>query len=177
MTRRILVALILAALAASAAVAHQFQMSEFWTMIGKDGAYRIDVLIDVDMLLQIPYESLISPLAAPPPPENPRLPTEQELRQFMTDQIKVMFDEKPVGFDVSFVSLTEKDVGYWSQVPLPRRSFRLSGRIPEHAQNLTVKASTHFGAVALSIRKEGAGTAVNKMVFPGSASSAYRLTE
>ncbi|MCL4234440.1 MAG: hypothetical protein KJ042_07970 [Deltaproteobacteria bacterium] len=176
MTRRILLALVGIVALAGAAAAHQFQMSEIWVMFTKDGAWRADVLLDVDMLLQIPYEALVIPTMTAAEAKDKRLPSEQELRDFLREQFVANFDGKPAKFDVEFVSLTKNDIGYWTQTTIPPRSFRLVGRVPGGATKFSLKASAHFGVVSLSLRREGAGMATQKSVFPGTASPDWNFT-
>lgn len=176
MMRRIVFALAGLVALAGAAAAHQFQMSEIWVMFAKDGTWRADVLLDVDMLLQIPYEALVIPTMTAAEAKDKRLPTEQELRDFLREQFVANFDGKPAKIDVEFVSLTKKDIGYWTQTTIPPRSFRLVGRVPSGASKFSLKASAHFGVVSLSLRREGADMATQKTVFPGTPSPDWNFT-
>jgi hydrogenase/urease accessory protein HupE len=143
---------------ASRAGAHQFGFTEAQATFYFDGTFTVDLRTDVDaLMLGLPPGSLL--------PEDydylRKLPADEVARRkeglasYFKRMVRVRFDEEIFEFGVEFPEEGQPPVEEPELFGVLGHTARLTGKVPETAQNFTFAASRVFGPVVLKLNWEG----------------------
>ncbi len=170
MRRAILLAVLV--LLPSAAGAHNFTLTDVRLELRADGTYAVDVVCDLDALAlgvasSADSEALAAEIEALDPDAREELA--ERLLVLLKRRLRVRFDGQPDAFEVS---LPER------RQPPPEGALptalglvaRLSGRVPEQAQEVTFFASRSFPPVRLTVTRAGKAAGPAEMLESGGES-------
>jgi len=177
--RRAAPAFLLLAAGAPAARAHDLALTRVLLVVRADGSFQADMTCDLDALA----------LGAPPGADSQRLaeilaelPAEERLRrleslrELFRRRVRVLFDGRPAGFEVSFPEA--------GRPPPPEAEpstlgllARLEGTAPEGASEVSFRASRAFPPVELTVLEEETLAGTRLPLQRGEESPAYRLGE
>ena len=169
--RRLPLSVALLALAVPAA-AHNFGFTDVELALHEDGTYAVEVVCDLDALaLGVPSTADSAALAAEieAMPAAAREELVERLEVLLARRIRVRFDGEPDAFEISLPAK-----GQPAADGLPPTALglvaRLSGRIPDGAQEVTFFASRSFPPVRLATIRAGEQTGTVEVLAPGAES-------
>ena len=170
MRRAILLAVLV--LLPSAARAHNFTLTDVRLELRADGTYAVDVVCDLDALaLGVPSTADSAALAAELEALDPDAREElaERLLVLLKRRLRVRFDGRPNAFEVSLPGRGRPPPEGAPPAALGLVA-RLSGRVPEQAQEVTFFASRAFPPVRLTVRRAGKPAGPVEMLEPGGES-------
>ena len=171
-----LTALIL--LIAVPAPAHDFAFTEATLLIQRDGAYRIDLRVDVDALAlgvspTTDSVEVVAELQAMTPEELAR--AVENARQTVLRRVRLRFDGVKQRPEISFPE-QGTELALENELPtLLGLTARLSGRIPAESEAITFGASRAFKTVHLTLLDQRTGQSSRQILGVGQDSAPYPL--
>ncbi len=165
---------------ASAAVAHEFSITDVLVVFKSNGVYQIDVTVDVDALaLGVSSTADSAELAS----RLRSMPTDEfetcvaRARRTMIRRTRVRFDDTKQDPEVTFPEYGTPLVERSAEPTVLGITARLTGVVPEDAASFTFGASRAFGPVHLTILDQATATGFKQVLSPSENSSPYRFGE
>jgi hypothetical protein len=177
--RRLAPALLLLLAGSAAAGAHDLTLTRVLLLVRADGSFQVDMTSDLDALAlgaspDADSRRLAEILAELPVEE--RLRRLESLRELFRRRVRVHFDGRPTGFEVSFPEAgrplaPEAEPSYLGLLA------RLEGTAPAGASAVSFRASRAFPPVELTVLEEGTLSGTRLPLQRGEESPAYGLGE
>ncbi|MCB1019109.1 MAG: HupE/UreJ family protein [Bryobacterales bacterium] len=168
----------LALLLPFAAPAHDFQFTQIVVVLSADGAYQADVAADVDALalgLDPATDSAVvaERMSALSPAELDQ--AVEHARRNLSENIEIRFDGQAEQADVTFPQ-HGTPAARAAEIPTVLGTLaRFSGRVPEGAREVTVRAGEEFKIVQLTVFDPAQSGQTAFTLDPGATSPPYQL--
>lgn len=172
------IALVAAASATPAALAHTFEIHNVELRIRADGTYAASVQVDLDALAVgassgAPSAEVVASIEAMT--DEQREDAEARAMRTVLVRTRVEFDGEKEIPDVTFPSRGPKRVGDPPEPTYFGISAELSGPIPPGARTVRFRASRAFNAIRLTILDERTGFSTEHLLGPAEASPPFPL--
>ena len=160
------------------ALAHEFAITPATLVVRGDGSFQVDLGLDADALaagipLEAPAEDVARAMREIPEAQFPE--AIDSARAAVREDIRVLFDERPVEFEVSFPHHGTSAATAADPPTVLGTLARLTGRVPSGARQVAFQAAERYKTVSFQLALPSRSDPLSAVMRPGEASPAFRL--
>lgn len=160
------------------ALAHEFAITPATLVVRGDGSFQVDLGLDADALaagmpLEAPAEDVARAMREIP--QERFSEAVDSARAAVREDIRVLFDRRPVEFEVSFPHHGTAAATAADPPTVLGTLARLTGRVPSDARQVAFRAAERYKTVSFQLALPSRSDPLSAVMRPGEASPAFRL--
>ena len=169
---------LVAGLLVANALAHEFTITPATLVVRGDGSFQVDLGLDADALVAgLPLEAPAADVAqAMREIPQERFPDAVDsARDAVRRDIRVLFDERPVDFEVSFPHYGTSAAATTDPPTVLGALARLTGRVPNDSRQVAFRAAKRYKTVSFQLVLPSRSDPLSVVMRPGEASPPFPL--